>query len=85
VAPKVEIDRIETWGTRGLRYRPVTPDPLPREIIIQVLACYAAEMLIRAFLGFLHSSGYLETCSFWTHVDGKFLLKWGWGIHRKSL
>jgi hypothetical protein len=57
------MDRIEIRGTRGPRYRPVTPDPLPREMAIQVLACYAAEMLITAFLGFLHISGYLETCS----------------------
>jgi hypothetical protein len=63
VAPKLEIDRSEIRGTRGPRYRPVTPDPPPREMVIHVLACCAAEMLITAFLGFLHSSGYLESCS----------------------
>jgi hypothetical protein len=62
VAPKVEIDSSEIRGTRGPRYTPVTPDPLPREMAIQVLACFVAEMLITAFLGFIHSSGYLETC-----------------------
>jgi hypothetical protein len=44
VAPKVEIDRIEIRGTRGPGYRPVTPDPLPSEMVIQVLTCCAAEM-----------------------------------------
>ena len=44
MAPKVEIDMIEIRGTRGPLYWPVTPDPLPREMVIQVLTCYAAEM-----------------------------------------
>jgi hypothetical protein len=63
VVTGVEQTSFLTIGVRGPRYRPVTPDPLPREMVIQVLACYAAEMLIAAFLGFLHSSRYLETCS----------------------
>jgi hypothetical protein len=44
VDQKVEIDRIEIQGTRGPRYRPVMPDPLSREMAIQVLTCNAAEM-----------------------------------------
>jgi hypothetical protein len=40
----LEIDRIEIRGTRGPHYRPVMPDPLSREMVIQVLTCYAAEM-----------------------------------------
>jgi hypothetical protein len=44
MGPKVEIDRIEIRGTRRPLYRPVMPDPLPREMVIQVLTCYAAEM-----------------------------------------
>jgi hypothetical protein len=44
VAPEIEVDRIEIRGTRGPRYRLVTSDPLSREMVIQVLTCYAAEM-----------------------------------------
>jgi len=44
VGPKVEIDTIEIRRTRGPLYWPVTPNPLPREMVIQVLTCYEAEM-----------------------------------------
>jgi hypothetical protein len=44
LAPKIEIDKIEIRGTKGPRYGPVTPYPLHRKMVIQVLTCYAAEM-----------------------------------------